>query len=479
MRLRNLLLSVLLLAATCLVACADTAAPLADTGGDEDTGVDSGGGGGNDCVDEDNDGYGVGAGCRGTDCDDGNAGVWSGCSSCIDNDDDGYGEGCERGPDCDDSDRNVNPSRTEVPGNGKDDDCQGGDVDCDDGDGDGYGIGQDCTAPDCNDEDAEVNFGMSEICGNSKDDDCRDGDAVCPEDCVDEDGDLYGEGADCLGPDCDDDDRSVNPEAEEVCNGKNDDCDDHTDECADVGDSCDLDRGTCAAGFLSPCVRTVDCVTGLICDADACRGSEGIDCDNNDHCARGFACQLSNRKCIIDPDYNICDDLACDEDCDGGKCCVRERAACVDCLGHIDCPGLEMCAGYNCLEMPWFEFSGDEGVNQVGELAQWVADCSVSSADAIDICGVIIGENLEAAISEDDLYDWICDAEEGDFIGGARDRTAARNTVGCTIFNNDDLRMDADVPAGNLWDYCMWSLPVDGLIDDPDVVIAPCTDYPG
>jgi hypothetical protein len=61
------------------------------------------------CVDKDGDGYGVGAGCRGPDCDDTNTNVWISCGTCQDADGDGYFVGCDRytspimGPDCDDT----------------------------------------------------------------------------------------------------------------------------------------------------------------------------------------------------------------------------------------------------------------------------------------------------------------------------------------------------------------------------------------
>jgi len=47
---------------------------------------------------------------------------------------------------------------------------------------------------------------------------------------VDADGDCYGSHADCIGPDCDDTNSAVNPGANELCNGADDDCDGTTDE---------------------------------------------------------------------------------------------------------------------------------------------------------------------------------------------------------------------------------------------------------
>jgi hypothetical protein len=69
--------------------------------------------------------------------------------------------------DCNDSDVLINPGATEVPYNGKDDDCNATTPD-DDLDGDTYGI-----ATDCNDTDASVNPGAIEIPFNGKDDDCN------------------------------------------------------------------------------------------------------------------------------------------------------------------------------------------------------------------------------------------------------------------------------------------------------------------
>jgi hypothetical protein len=49
-------------------------------------------------------------------------------STCIDRDSDGYGAGCDRGPDCDDTDAQRHPGAIERC-NGLDDDCDGtGDV---------------------------------------------------------------------------------------------------------------------------------------------------------------------------------------------------------------------------------------------------------------------------------------------------------------------------------------------------------------
>ncbi len=80
---------------------------------------------------------------------------------------DGDNDGYPRATDCNDTDPLVNPGATEVPYNGKDDDCNPATKD-DDLDGDGYLI-----ATDCNDNDPSVNPGAIEISFNGKDDDCN------------------------------------------------------------------------------------------------------------------------------------------------------------------------------------------------------------------------------------------------------------------------------------------------------------------
>jgi hypothetical protein len=105
----------------------------------------------------------------------------------VETDDDGDGlSECEG--DCDDTNAAVNPSATEVPDDGVDQDCDGdyATLCFYDGDQDGYGgaevviaAGGDCgeigatsTFEDCNDDDATINPGAEESCGNGDDKDC-------------------------------------------------------------------------------------------------------------------------------------------------------------------------------------------------------------------------------------------------------------------------------------------------------------------
>jgi hypothetical protein len=72
------------------------------------------------------------------------------------------------------------------------------------------------------------------------------------EDCTDGDGDGYGTGVDCLGPDCNDTDPDINPGEAEVCDdGIDNNCDGQIDEdcgtaCGDVGDDCTVNEDCCS-----------------------------------------------------------------------------------------------------------------------------------------------------------------------------------------------------------------------------------------
>ena len=102
-------------------------------------------------------------------------------------------------------------------------------------------------------------------------------------DCIDSDGDGYGEGSDCLGADCDDTDSNINAGAAEVCsNYLDDNCNGETDE------GCSL----CEEG-LTDCGGS--CVN-IVTDVNHCGGCDRI-CNSPDHATAvcsdgvcGFVC---------------------------------------------------------------------------------------------------------------------------------------------------------------------------------------------
>jgi hypothetical protein len=361
-----------------------------------------------------------------------------------DADGDGFGSGdslddcdppagvAEVAGDCDDSSAAVNPDAIEVC-NEIDDDCDALIDDEDesvdlgtaetwylDGDGDGYGLASDtvsaCASPsdsfvlegtDCDDVNPEINPGATEVC-DGEDNDCDsaidDADAsldvlTTTEWHTDGDSDGFGSPAvaamACVAPsgtvedgtDCDDTNGDVNPDALEVCNEIDDDCDrDIDDEDSDVDLSTGTTYYTDSDGDLYG-----DDTTGI----EACANPGGL-VENDDDCDDGLP--------AVNPDATeICNGI--DDDCDTdiddddpsldtstGSTWYRDADG--DGLG-VASPTTEACDepfGYtdnsdDCDDTGFDDYDGD-----------LVQDCEDSDAD---------GDGLSSTYDADDLDDAI------------------------------------------------------------------------
>ena len=243
--------------------------------------------------------------------------------------------------DCDDSNNTQYPGADEYC-NEEDDDCDGeidesGALDeptwYADSDTDSYGdpdattdaceqpSGYVADSSDCDDGDSAQYPGADEYC-NEEDDDC---DGTVDENTAldastwygDADGDSFGNSdftlVECEQPsnyvdnsdDCDDTDSAVNPDAQEICNGYDDDCDEQID---DDDDSVDLSTGTTwyadtdgdTYGDLDSTTESCDVTEGYVGNAD--------DCDDTDSAINPAATE------ICDDIDNDCDSLIDDDD---------------------------------------------------------------------------------------------------------------------------------------------------------------------
>jgi len=144
--------------------------------------------------------------------------------------------------DCNDNDASINPSATEVPDDGIDNNCDGvdeSDITYDD-DNDGYAENE----GDCNDSDASINPDAPEIC-DGIDNNCslEIDENLLTTYFLDEDGDGYGDGENTQnlcsanstyvtnGDDCDDNSVSVHPgTSDDTQDGVDNNCDGYVDE---------------------------------------------------------------------------------------------------------------------------------------------------------------------------------------------------------------------------------------------------------
>jgi len=159
-----------------------------------------------------------------------------------------YDGDCYEGDqDCDENNASINAGATEIPNNAVDENCDGilG-MTTVDTDGDGFDA-----SVDCDDNDPNINPGMDEVCGNGIDDNCNgqiDEGRYDEEYYFDVDGDGFGDegfgpitffcsdpdpqnfGYITVGGDCVDTIPYINPDATEICDGIDNNCDGDIDE---------------------------------------------------------------------------------------------------------------------------------------------------------------------------------------------------------------------------------------------------------
>ncbi len=404
-----------------------------------------------------------------TDCADPNDYNCDGSTGSADNDGDGFAACTE----CDDGEATVQPGAAEI--------CDGLDNDCDgaadeglsstwysDSDGDGYGnagiVREACAQPagyvsgatDCNDSSADFYPGAWERDCTGLDDTNCDGYTGS--------GDNDGDGWTAC-TECDDGDAGVNPDAVEVCDGIDNDCDGAADEDAAQlfypdgdGDGFGTDSGA---------------ITG--CAAPAGYAASGGDCDDGDTAYNPGAAESD---CADPNDYN-CDGSAgsTDNDGDGFAAC----AECDDGDAAVRPGALEVCDGIDndCdgaadedLSQVWYrDLDGDgygDDLHPVTDCQQ-PADYAALGGDCQDLNGA-----YNPGASEPDctsLNDYNCDGSvgyvdaDGDGFAACEECDDADSAVNpdaverCDGIDND---CDSSIDASDAVDPQVWYLDTDG-----------------
>jgi hypothetical protein len=236
---------------------------------------------------------------------------------------------CSNNTDCNDQDMSVHPGAIEVC-DGQDNDCDGntdnitfgGNLYYADADGDGFGNNavsiRACSTPvgyvsdntDCDDAHATVHPGATEIC-DGLDNDCMNGiddNTVSVTWYIDMDADGYGSFSStivsCTQPagyvmnstDCNDANSAVHPNATEVCNGMDDDCDMLVDENAVDAQNWYEDFDGDSYGNLYSVIQSCFQPAGYVSDNTDCDDNTSVThpgameiCDNLDNNCDGFA----------------------------------------------------------------------------------------------------------------------------------------------------------------------------------------------
>jgi len=267
---------------------------------------------------------------------------------------------------------------------------------------------------------------------------------------VDNDGDHYATGAIqsiCSGVglssgywatftvnDCNDNNRNINPGAEEACNGIDDDCGGETDEyvCPTISYYCDNDLDTYFASTALSC-NSYNCVPR------SCRATAGTDCNDASNAIKpGVAEQ--------------CDgvDNNCDGQTDEGGVC----ATCSDGIRNQDEMGVD-CGGTHCNVCIMKGNVYTAGNPQVINSYDLAMEALIVEANGDDDYG-----NLNTPPLQGSLYDipvWVCDNGRYSLIAGGivtctagfSEEANVYTTGNPQVINSFDLAMEALIVDAN------------------------------
>lgn len=415
--------------------------------------------------------------------------------------------------DCNDSDANMNPNATELC-NDIDDNCNGQtdetlpvftyylDSD-DDGFGDPESETQDCAQPagyvadntDCDDSSASVNPDAIEQC-NNQDDNCNeliDDNVVDQEYFSDDDNDGFGDeslGLFCLAPansslndgDCNDNNAGINPDATEVCNNIDDDCDEEIDE--QLGNVYYEDNDNDGFGNTE--------TTIILCEPMIGYSDVAGDCDDNNDQIYPDASEVCNDlddNCDGNVDEFLGNLFYADIDADGFGDPENSTVSCLQLSGFVansdDCndnnsainPAAtetcdnidEDCDGVidnDVINVEYYSDADGDGFGSVllGEFCSPPANASLNNTDCDDTNNLINPNASEICNNTDDNCDGIAD----EFLGTLFYADSDDDGFG----DLNETIIDCDAPSGYVDN--------DDDCDDNDAAVNPdATEIPG
>ncbi len=328
-------------------------------------------------------------------------------AGCTDNDGDFYSletdpascgsicgsQACLGGDDCDDNDASTNPGAAEICDNGVDDDCDSL-VDCDDADCEGNPACLTCEDSDSDGVDA------CDAAGNPV--------TGCDDPC-----------------DCDDADIEVFPGKTEICNGKDDNCDDIVDIDA-------VPPGECSQ--VGVCSGTTE----------TCMGASGWLCD--------YAANSEN----YEEQETSCDELDndCDDNIDEGCECVPGVSEPQECGAGI-CNGLQYCeepGSYGTCQYLGVSPGEQEEICFNGLGPGFDEDCDGNNDNGCSSLKEVIDEQKSLSVSNKDMKIAIgADADTSDNIGAIEVAgiTGIRNTIKDTEAGADEYLIIVGGPCAN------------------------------
>jgi len=200
-------------------------------------------------------------------------------------------------------------------------------------------------AGDCDDSNKFTNPAQSEKC-NGFDDNCNgavdeDGATGCTTYYRDNDNDGYGQTNDkqckckaadpydtTLNGDCDDANSAIKPNAKELCDGIDNDCDDNTDEDYDKGNICKKGIGTCQNQGKKICSANK---LGTICNVTG--KPAGTSCLDSNLCTYGDTCSGGDNSSCSGTAYSCNDNKSCTTD----KCVSDTKQQCSNTVNNGTC----------------------------------------------------------------------------------------------------------------------------------------------